>query len=87
MCPFMQICVANLLEPLVTKIALVRVASWENFTFIRLFDELFAARTIRLILFWLPVVAFCYIFCFHWIVIFKEVFVIVQKRVTKAALF
>ena len=32
---FMQICVANLLEPLVTISALVRVASWKDFTFIR----------------------------------------------------
>ena len=44
----MQICVANLLEPLVTISALVRVASWENFTFIGLLDKLLAGGGVAL---------------------------------------
>ena len=62
MCSFMQICVANLLEPLVTISALVRVASWKNFTFIRLLDKLVAAWTINLLLFLPPFVNFSDIF-------------------------
>ena len=100
MCSFMQICVANLLEPLVTISALVRVASWKDFTFIRLLDKLVAARTINLLLFLPPFVTFYDVFAWHfcihllschfiviWIVKYEEIFLIVQKRVTKAALF
>ena len=100
MCSFMQICVANLLEPFVTISALVRVASWKNFTFIRLLDKLVAARTDNLLLFLPPFVTFydifAWYFCIHqlschfigiWIVKYEEVFIIVQKSVTKAALF
>ena len=62
MSSFMQICVANLLEPFVTISALVRVAAWKNFTFIRLLDKLVAARTINLLLFLPPFVTFYDIF-------------------------
>ena len=95
MSSFVKICMSDLFKSLVTISALIWVASWKDFAFIRLLDSPWANYSdILFLLSLLLFVHFHNIFeCFVrltcwlaviWIVGNKKVFIIVQQSVTKA---